>query len=218
DQLGALAGFRGLDALHEGARAGAGDGAERLDQFVAAHADAVVLDRQTLCIRIGRNRDRVLRIVAEQFRVLDRLVAQLLAGIGSIGDQLAQEYVAVRIDRVHHHVQEAGDIRLERSGLGFLDVCRHCKIPEPCCDESMAEARWPNMRLLSTSSGFGTLRWAFTKASSHAATATGTRVRPDNQSPVCSTGRSEEHTSELQSREKLVCRILLATKGTIAIL
>src|SRR5690606_2927060 len=48
DQLGALAGFRGLDALHEGARAGAGDGAERLDQFVAAHADAVVLDRQTL--------------------------------------------------------------------------------------------------------------------------------------------------------------------------
>src|SRR5690606_42009791 len=29
---------------------------------------------------------------------------------------------------------------------------------------------------------------------------------------VCTTGRSEEHTSELQSREKLVCRPLLEKK------
>src|SRR5690606_40927749 len=30
--------------------------------------------------------------------------------------------------------------------------------------------------------------------------------------PDCETGRSEEHTSELQSRENLVCRLLLEKK------
>ena len=37
-------------------------------------------------------------VVAEQLGPLDRLVAQLLAGICRVGDQLAQEDVAVRID------------------------------------------------------------------------------------------------------------------------
>src|SRR5690606_40652100 len=41
-------------------------------------------------------------------------------------------------------------------------------------------------------------------------------VRPGSSSPTCSTyssgSRSEEHTSEHQSRENLVCRLLLAKK------
>src|SRR5690606_7115113 len=36
--------------------------------------------------------------------------------------------------------------------------------------------------------------------------------------PACKTLRSEEHTSELQSREKLVCRLLPEKKKPIAIL
>src|SRR5690606_41373235 len=39
-------------------------------------------------------------------------------------------------------------------------------------------------------------------------------VSAGRQAPV-QPGRSEEHTSELQSREKLVCRLLLEKKKTI---
>src|SRR3712207_6887690 len=35
---------------------------------------------------------------------------------------------------------------------------------------------------------------------------------PTRRTPSCSTGRSEEHTSELQSRQYLVCRLLLEKK------
>src|SRR5215475_6776448 len=36
--------------------------------------------------------------------------------------------------------------------------------------------------------------------------------RPRQYRPRCAAARSEEHTSELQSREKLVCRLLLEKK------
>src|SRR3712207_7417670 len=42
------------------------------------------------------------------------------------------------------------------------------------------------------------------------------RVEPDSY--VCSNSRSEEHTSELQSRQYLVCRLLLEKKNNNLIL
>src|SRR5579883_3620130 len=39
-----------------------------------------------------------------------------------------------------------------------------------------------------------------------------TAKRPHQRPPCCSLPRSEEHTSELQSRENLVCRLLLEKK------
>src|SRR3712207_7571367 len=42
------------------------------------------------------------------------------------------------------------------------------------------------------------------------------RIRQIQQSRVQSHGRSEEHTSELQSRQYLVCRLLLEKKKTRA--
>src|SRR3712207_9403318 len=38
------------------------------------------------------------------------------------------------------------------------------------------------------------------------------RVEPSTSSPTTSSARSEEHTSELQSRQYLVCRFLLEKK------
>src|SRR5438445_7975637 len=38
------------------------------------------------------------------------------------------------------------------------------------------------------------------------------RAFPAKQPPVCRRARSEEHTSELQSRQYLVCRLLLEKK------
>ena len=113
DQLRTFAGLGSLDALHEGARAGTGNGAERLDHIVAAHADAIVLDDQPVAFGVKRQRDARCRIVVEQFRRADGLVAQLLAGISRVGDQLAQEHILVGIDRVHHEMQQARDIGFE---------------------------------------------------------------------------------------------------------
>src|SRR5947209_9079554 len=42
--------------------------------------------------------------------------------------------------------------------------------------------------------------------------ASGTDRQPSSRSPAAATSRSEEHTSELQSRQYLVCRLLLEKK------
>src|SRR3712207_6958064 len=45
-----------------------------------------------------------------------------------------------------------------------------------------------------------------------ASAATANPIRPDERLPTKRTERSEEHTSELQSRQYLVCRLLLEKK------
>ena len=42
-----------------------------------------------------------------------RLEAQLVAGVGGVGDQLAQEDLLVAVQGVHHQVQELFDLGLE---------------------------------------------------------------------------------------------------------
>ena len=41
------------------------------------------------------------------------LVAQLLAGVGGVGDELADENLAVGIDRMNHQMQQARNVGLE---------------------------------------------------------------------------------------------------------
>src|SRR5690606_40366816 len=57
----------------------------------------------------------------------------------------------------------------------------------------------------------GRLDWGQTVADSVAAL-DALRARPEVTGGVGAVGRSEEHTSELQSRENLVCRLLLEKK------
>ena len=52
----------------------------------------------------------------------DRLIAQLVAGIRRVGDQFAQENIGFRIDRMHHQVQQFGDLGLERLGFGCASL------------------------------------------------------------------------------------------------
>ena len=117
DQRRLLVLLRRLDAIEERLGAGAGDGAERLDHLVAAHADAVVLDGELPLVGVEPQRDARLRIVAKQRRRGDRLVTQPFAGVGRIGDQFAQKYRFLGIDRVHHQLQQLGDVSLEGLGL-----------------------------------------------------------------------------------------------------
>jgi hypothetical protein len=48
----------------------------------------------------------------------DRLEAQLVAGVGRVGDQLAQEDLLVRVQRVGDQVQNLGDLGFELAGFG----------------------------------------------------------------------------------------------------
>lgn len=77
DELGAVLVLRCFDPLHEGARAGACNRAQRFDKLVAAHADAVVLDDQAGILLVERQRDARGGIAAEELRGDDRFVAQI---------------------------------------------------------------------------------------------------------------------------------------------
>ena len=111
-----------LDAIQKGLGSRARDGAKRLDQLVAAHADAVVLDGELALVGIDADGDPRRRILAEQAWIGDRLVPQPLAGIGGVRDQLAQEHLFLGINRVHHHVQELGNIRFEGAAFAFCFI------------------------------------------------------------------------------------------------
>ena len=98
---------------------------QRLGHVVAAHADAIVLDGDLLVFGIGRNRDARLGVVVQKFRAADGFEAQLFASVGRVGNQFAQEDVPIGIDRMHHHVQQPRNIRLERPGFRRFRIRRH---------------------------------------------------------------------------------------------
>ena len=99
------------------ARAGLRDRAEVRDDLLAAHADAVVGHRQGLGILVEGDADPEVGIALEQPRVVQRLETQLVAGVGGVGHQLAQEDLPVGVQGVDHQVQELLDLGLEAEGF-----------------------------------------------------------------------------------------------------
>ena len=141
DQLGAFTGLCRLDALHEGAGAGPGNRAERFDEIVAVHADAVVFQSQCVVVGVERQGDARTRIVGQKFRCSDRFVAQLFAGIGGVGYQLPQEDILVGIDGMHHEVQQARDIGLKNMVFdGFFLSIAHAFHASHCIAEFLARS------------------------------------------------------------------------------
>ena len=55
--------------------------------------------------------------VFEQLGVVQRLEAQLVAGVRRVGDQLAQKDLGVRVQRMRDEVQQLRNFGLERKGL-----------------------------------------------------------------------------------------------------
>ena len=118
DQIGAVLGFGEAGEKRFGA--GARDGAEIVDQLLPVHADAAVDHGKRVRLLVRRDPDLRRRAVGDQFGRGDRLIAQLVAGVRRIRDQFAQEDIGLRIDRMHHQVQEFGDFGLERLGSGAV--------------------------------------------------------------------------------------------------
>ena len=111
----------------KGLGSGPGDRAQIVDEFRLAHADAAVGNGQRLGGLVGRDDDIELGRIFQQGGLGNGLIAQLVQRIGGIGNEFAQEHIPVRIDRMHHEVQEFGHFRLELVGfcLGFLRRFRH---------------------------------------------------------------------------------------------
>jgi hypothetical protein len=117
DQLRVLARFA-RERFEKALRARASDRADVLDDFLARHADAVVANGQRLRFLVGRDLDAQFRIVGRQRGIGERRETQLVAGVGSVRDQLAKEDFLVRIQRMRDEVEDLGDFGLEGSGFG----------------------------------------------------------------------------------------------------
>ena len=103
--------------------AGAGDGAEMVGQFLLAHAGAAVGDGDGAGELIRRDLD------ARGLRKGKTFIGQgeeaaLVDGVGRVGDQLAEENLAVGVQRVDHEVQQAADLGAKLPGLFRRFGCR----------------------------------------------------------------------------------------------
>ncbi len=98
-----------------GARAG--DRAEVRDRFVAAHADAVVVDRDGARGLVVRHANPQIRIVFVQRAVFDRFEAQLVGGVRGVRNQLTQENFLVAVQRMDHQLQKLFHFCLKAHGF-----------------------------------------------------------------------------------------------------
>ena len=86
--------------------AGAGNGAKVLFQLILSHANAVIADGQGAVLFIGCNMNVQVFFFYVDGGVRQALEIQLVAGIRCVGNQLAQEDLAVGINRIDHQVKQ----------------------------------------------------------------------------------------------------------------
>jgi hypothetical protein len=97
DQRAVLALVAG-ELLEELGGAGARDGAEVLDQLLAAHADAVVGDGERAPLGVGLEHDPEGSVLADEGRLGQRQIAQPVAGVGCVRDQLAEKDLFLAVE------------------------------------------------------------------------------------------------------------------------
>ncbi len=122
DQLGGLLGRRaGVPRLPHGGEhlggAGLRDRPDQLDDLVTAHPDAVVADGQGAGLGVGLDLDVQVGRVDVEILVLVGRQAQLVKRVRRVGDQLAQEDVLRRVDRMDHQLQQLPGLGLELDRL-----------------------------------------------------------------------------------------------------
>ena len=105
------------ETAHEVLGAALGDGAEVVDRLLRAHADAVVADGDGAVGLVDQHAHVEVGRVFIQGAVIEGLEAQLVARVGRVGDQLAQEDFLVGVQRVRDQVQQLLDFGLEGMGL-----------------------------------------------------------------------------------------------------
>ncbi|MEA3219044.1 MAG: hypothetical protein OZX49_00122 [Immundisolibacter sp.] len=112
-------GLASLQRLQELGSAGMGDGADVGDDFLTAHADAVVAHGDGVRLRIALDFDAQLAAAVHQRGVAVALEAQLVERVGGVGDQLAQENLAVAVQAVDHQLEQLTGFGGEAEGFGL---------------------------------------------------------------------------------------------------
>ena len=70
-------------------------------------------DGQRSGVLVGGEADLEFGVLDQEVGLGDRLVAQPVAGVRGVGNQLAQEDIGLGIDRMHHQAQQLGDLGLK---------------------------------------------------------------------------------------------------------
>ena len=116
---------------HELARPGLGDGPDVVDDLLPGHADAVVRDGDGARVGVHVDLNRQVRILFQQGGLGQRLEAQLVAGVRRVRDELAEEDLLVRVERMDHQIEELAGLGLEFVG-GSGGCLRHVVAPASC--------------------------------------------------------------------------------------
>ena len=96
------------------------DRAQIFLHFLLAHADAVVGNGQRTRRLIHGQADGKIAAAQADTLVGERLIGELIHGVGGIGDQLTQKNLLVRIDRIDHQIKQTLGFRLK---LFFSHAC-----------------------------------------------------------------------------------------------
>ena len=98
------------ERLHEGLRSRLGDGSEGVDEIGLGHANASVLNGQGVVglVRDEADPQRLLRV--ERGGVREPRVADLVEGIGGVGNQLAKEDALVGVEGVNDQRHQLADV------------------------------------------------------------------------------------------------------------
>ena len=102
-----------VELVDEGLGAGARDGPQRPGQVIVVHADAVVRNGQGLGLFVDGEGDPEIGVAFGQFRLGQGLVTQPVAGVGRVGDQLAQEDFLMAVERMGDDIEKLADFRLK---------------------------------------------------------------------------------------------------------
>src|SRR5216683_4322348 len=123
DQAHILAGVA-RELVDKSGGAGARDRAEIFDELLSIHADAVIGNGQSASGLVGGEDDTVAGIAFGQRRLGQSSVAQSVAGVRGIRNELAEEDLFFAVERVRDNIEQAAYFRLEASGfLGHSHGC-----------------------------------------------------------------------------------------------
>ena len=108
--------------LHKGLCATFGNSAQIVDKLILRHADARVLDGEGRVGLVRDDLDEEIGLGLNLIRVCDTLIPNLVQGIGSIGDQLAQEDLLVAVEGVDNQRHQLLDVSIEGLAKGCSEL------------------------------------------------------------------------------------------------
>mmetsp|Transcript_18093 Transcript_18093/g.30891 ORF Transcript_18093/g.30891 Transcript_18093/m.30891 type:complete len:540 (-) Transcript_18093:58-1677(-) len=105
------------DGLHEVPGAGLGDGSEVVDEVALGHSDSTVVDGEGVVSLVRNDPDFEVGLGLELLGLRDRVVPDLVEGVGGVGDELSQEDLLVGVEGVDDETHQLLDVGVEGEDL-----------------------------------------------------------------------------------------------------